>query len=109
METLKRFIEKMKSDRSLLSQMVELKQKNDEAGMKQLMLDRGVTEEDFQEGVRYLNSLGTSQSEDLSDEQLDMIAGGKGCSSNVTIEGCLLMHTTPGNPIACKFVNTGLG
>ncbi|MFH1886175.1 MAG: Nif11-like leader peptide family RiPP precursor [Pseudomonadota bacterium] len=91
METLKAFVEKVKGDENLQREMAVLSEKKDQDALDAFMKEQGVSEEDIQLLAAQQQTMTTGG--ELSDEMLEMVAGG-GCWSNVggTQGMCLFCH-----------------
>lgn len=99
--TMTAFVERLKTDKKLLGKITELAKARDAVAMKKFLLEEGVTNDDIHWGLEYNRTLHTSHNDgELSDENLEMIAGGKGCIGHETYEDgtgiCLLMHNIAG-------------
>jgi len=94
LETLKTFVEKAKTDETLQRQVVVIAEKRDRDAMVALMEEHGVSEGDLQALREQEEALKTGESDELSDEMLDLVAGG-GCWSKIG-GACALVHHEPG-------------
>jgi predicted ribosomally synthesized peptide with nif11-like leader len=104
METMKIFIEKLKTDEGLLNKVIELKKADDREGILNVMRENGVTEEDIKKGLEYEKSFESTESDELDDSDLEMVAGGKGCQ-DIKSQGnhhfCIIAHFSQDK--ACSF------
>jgi predicted ribosomally synthesized peptide with nif11-like leader len=80
---MKNFIEKLRSDEELLKKAAELKKSENPESFIALMREQGVTEEDIQKGIEFEKSFTTRISDELSDTDLELVAGGKGCKTDI--------------------------
>ncbi|MFH1886176.1 MAG: Nif11-like leader peptide family RiPP precursor [Pseudomonadota bacterium] len=102
METLKTFVEKVQGDESLQKEMAALSEKKDQDAINAFMKEQGVSEEDIRLLAAQQQAMTTGG--ELSDEMLEMVAGG-GCWSKVPNIGnsgstCVFFFE-PGGGAAC--------
>ena len=110
MATMQAFMEKVKGDETLLAEFKRLAEKKDQAGIIAMMRDNGVSEEDIRKGQEMEKAFLPGHSDELSDELLEMVAGGRGeCWSNVPVlipgekpNMCLMLHS--GDTGTCGFI-----
>jgi molecular chaperone HtpG len=106
-------ISRLLLDQAMLLEGVELKSlpdfvkrmnrviENGEKGVTDFLLEQGVTKEDIEWGKKYNQALKTHRDNDeLDDQELEMVAGGKGCIGHSVDEKgvgvCLLAHNIVG-------------
>ena len=106
LQTLRAFVEKAKTDEDLQKQVMSLAEKQDKEGMAALMKEQGVSDDDLRTLREQEEALKTSQSDELSDEILEMVAGG-GCWSRVN-DTCLFAHVSGSGEEGCALWHTGL-
>jgi len=94
LETLRAFVEMAKTDEDLQKQVMSLAEKQDKDAMVALMREQGVSDDDLQALREQEEALKTGESDELSDEMLDLVAGG-GCWSKIG-GACALVHHEPG-------------
>jgi len=90
LETLRAFVEMAKTDEDLQKQVMSLAEKQDKDAMVALMREQGVSDDDLQALREQEEALKTGESDELSDEMLEMVAGG-GCWSKIG-NTCWLMY-----------------
>jgi hypothetical protein len=96
------FIDRLKENRELIDRVSEIARSRDTDTLRKFLQEQGVSEEDINWGLKFNKTLHTTTEEkELSDEDLEMVAGGKGCIvHSIDDEGvglCLLMHNIAGS------------
>ncbi|PKK89471.1 MAG: hypothetical protein CVV64_13725 [Candidatus Wallbacteria bacterium HGW-Wallbacteria-1] len=99
MESMFNFIEKIKKDKTLSAKLERLNSANDRDGIVTFMRENGVSEDDITKGLEYENSFMTAETSELSDDDLESVAGGK--SGSPEFPGL------PKNPINPNFPDPG--
>lgn len=117
--TMTDFIEKIKTNTELLKQMVQVAQTGQMEKIRAFLRENGVSEEDIQWGIKFNQNLRTGQTNgELSDEDMELVAGGKGCPLNISHDQsnyehtqnlCLAMHQSSeshddGSLMMCAFL-----
>jgi len=94
MENIKLILEKMDTDKSFANEMLPLIEKNDAAEIVALAKKNGIkiTENDWQEYIKWTESLSGSQKE-LAEDELEEVAGGgpnldKGTDTTIRSKEC---------------------
>lgn len=107
MQTMMNFIEKLKTDKELLSKVSEFKKADDREGILNVMRENGVTEEDIKKGLEFEKSFESAEKDELNDDELEIVAGGKSCVTDVKPgkgEACVFFHSDSSGKL-CGFVN----
>ena len=81
-ESLKAFVDKIKTDESLQKELMALAAKKDMDATATFLKEKGVSEEDVEAFTKLQDNLTTVKDAELDDETLEMVAGG-GCWSKV--------------------------
>jgi hypothetical protein len=97
------FMERLAGNRELIDRVSEITKSRDTEALRKFLLEQGVTEEDINWGMQFNNALHTrTEKQELSDDDLEMVAGGKGCGGHSVDKKrngiCFLMHNVAGNP-----------
>ncbi len=80
MKSADAFIDRIKTDESLLSELSNLMEKNDAQSIAELMRANGVSEEGIAELI-HLDKVDTgSDTDELSDEELETVSAGSWCN-----------------------------
>jgi hypothetical protein len=95
------FVKKLEQNRELEKELKNRAKENGEKGVTDFLLEQGVTKEDIEWGKKYNQALKTHRDNDeLDDQELEMVAGGKGCIGHSVDEKgvgvCLLAHNIVG-------------
>jgi predicted ribosomally synthesized peptide with nif11-like leader len=98
MESMFNFIEKIKKDKTLSAKLEKLNAANDRDGIVAFMRENGVSEDDIAKGLEYENSFMTAETSELSDDDLESVAGGKGGVSLPSIPSIPGLPSLPGLP-----------
>ena len=81
-ESLKAFVDKIKTDESLQKELMALAAKKDMDATATFLKEKGVSEEDVEAFTKLQDNLTTVKDAELDDETLEMVAGGD-CWSDV--------------------------
>ncbi len=76
MDSANAFIEKIKSDETLLLELAALAEKEDAEGMAELMRTNGVTEKGIAGLIHLDKARAVSAGDELSDRELEGVSGG---------------------------------
>ncbi|PKK91608.1 MAG: hypothetical protein CVV64_02755 [Candidatus Wallbacteria bacterium HGW-Wallbacteria-1] len=83
MNSMQNFLEKAKNDKSIRDEINKIGKTGDENKFKAFLLEMGVTTEDIEWGINYNKSFHTKEGGELNDNDLEMVAGGKACGTDL--------------------------